>query len=117
MSKQLIAIGIIFSMGTVGCAGLGGPQASSLTAQLREERGLDDLWMPARQTGGKGLETPHYAGEGLGNLWQRDEVSTLSPTPDPAYYERRSGGDLWNPASVVRSWEPKPRPSQERPAP
>ena len=112
MNKQVLTIGIILSLGTIGCAGLGTQHASSLTAQIREDQGLDSLWMPARRQPAEGLETRHLGGEGLGSLWQRREP-TPSPVFDPAYYERRSGGDLWNPASVTRSWEMRPSPSQD----
>lgn len=115
MSKQLVIIGIILSLGTVGCAGLGSQQASSLTAQARQERGLDNLWMPSKSARTGGLEPTHYAGEGLGTLWEPRDAPSPGPVADPAYYERRSGGDLWNPASVARSWETRPTTTLERP--
>jgi hypothetical protein len=115
VNKQLLTIGIILSLGTIGCAGLGTQHASSLTAQIRGDQGLDALWMPARREPAQGIEMRYLGGEGLGSLWQRHEPRP-SPVADPAYYERRSGGDLWNPASVTRSWEPKPSPSQARPS-
>jgi hypothetical protein len=115
MSKELLTLGIILSLGTVGCAGLGGQQASSLSAQIREDHGLDSLWMPAERAPSRGLETPHHAGQGLGALWNNEE-SGPGPVSDPAYYERRSGADLWNPASVTRSWERRQTQAPARPS-
>lgn len=105
MSNPLWTLGIILSLGTAGCAGLGSQQASSLTAQVRKEQGLDGLWMEERKPA-RGIEPQSFAGSGLGGLWDRDEPGT-SPAQDRAYYQSRSGGDLWNPASVTRSWESK----------
>lgn len=117
MSKHLVIIAIVLAAGTVGCAGLGPQQASSLTAQVMQERGLDNLWMSGKSgASSDGVQPPHYAGEGLGTLWESRNPALPSPAVDPAYYERRSGGDLWNPASVVRSWEAKPSPTLERPS-
>jgi hypothetical protein len=114
MTKQLLTLGIIFSLGAVGCAGFGAQQASSLPAQIRLDEGVDGLWMSAERTPSKGLEAPHYSGEGLGGLWDAG-VPTPTPVSDRGYFERRTGGDLWNPASVTRTWDTRetraPRPA------
>lgn len=106
MNKPLLTIGILLSFGTVGCAGLGTQHASTLGAQLGEERGLGSLWTSGEAPAQQALEPTGYAGRALG-LWDRDE---RGPTPeaDRGYYQSRSGGDLWNPASVSRSWDRTP---------
>ena len=114
MNQKLLTIGIILSLGPMGCAGLGPQHASSLTPQIRDDQGLGNLWMPAKRQPAQGIEMLHLGGEGLGSLWEREEPMP-SPVSDPAYYEKRSGGDLWNPASVTRSWEKKPTPSPDGP--
>ena len=77
---------------------------SSLTAQYRAERGVEDLWDASREAPKKGTEPPLYAEQELGALW---DVVPESPEGlvDPGYEVSR-GADLWNPASVSRSWEP-----------
>ena len=107
MNKSLLTIGIILSLGTVGCAGFGVQHNSSLTAQYRAERGVDDLWAEEAPVHAS-AEPPLYAEQELGDLWDapRTEAATvLDPDSD-----RARGGDLWNPASVTRSWEPASSP-------
>jgi len=60
MSKQLLTLGIVLSLGTAGCAGFGLQQGSSLSAQLQQERGLDSLWSSSEEapTGGLGPAAP-----------------------------------------------------------
>ncbi|KPK16387.1 MAG: hypothetical protein AMJ62_05725 [Myxococcales bacterium SG8_38] len=103
MSKPLLTLAITLSLGTVGCAGLGTQHASSLSAQIHDDHGLDGLWMPAEREPSQGLDTSRYS-QGLGALWSGED-STPGPSGDPGYYDKRSGGDLWNPASVTRSWQ------------
>jgi hypothetical protein len=103
MNKSLLSIGIILSLGSVGCAGLGVQQNSSLAGQYRAERGLDELWS-AEQAPPQGAETPLYSEQSLGDLWEAP-TDDLDGVADPGYDAER-GGDLWNPASVTRSWEP-----------
>lgn len=110
MNQSLLSIGIILSLGTVGCAGFGVQHNSSLTAQYRAERGLDDLWVTSEEAPPKGTEPPLYAEQELGTLW---DVHPDGPeaTTEPGYDVGR-GGDLWNPASVTRSWEPSTAPTR-----
>ncbi|MFW2387588.1 MAG: hypothetical protein ACN4G0_04590 [Polyangiales bacterium] len=104
MNKSLLSIGIVLSLGTVGCAGFGVQQSSSLSAQYQQGRGVDALWTATEEGPTQGLETASYAQQGLGDLWNegldgpdgvRDDGSSQTP----------NRGDLWNPASVSRSWE------------
>jgi hypothetical protein len=104
MNKQVLTLGIILSLGSVGCAGLGSSQSSTLPAQVRSEQGLDQLWFAAPRPASEGLETPRYADQGLGTLWG-DGAALPEPLGVQGSREEVNGGDLWNPASVVRSWE------------
>jgi hypothetical protein len=110
MNKSLLTIGIILSLGTVGCAGFGAQHNSSLTAQYRAERGVDDLWA-ANEEAPISAETLLYADQKLGTLW---EAKTEAPDgiADPTSPSKR-GGDLWNPPSVSRSWEASSKPSTQ----
>ena len=103
MSKQLLTLGIVLSLGTAGCAGFGLQQGSSLSAQLQQERGLDSLWSSSEEAPTGGLEAPLYAEQGLGGLWTRS--AEPAPVVDGISDQARSSGDLWNPVSVARSWE------------
>jgi len=104
MNKSLISIGIILSLGSVGCAGFGVQQSSSLAGQHRAERGVDELWSASEEAPPQGADTPLYAEQSLGDLWEAP-TDDLDGVADPGYDAER-GGDLWNPASVTRSWEP-----------
>lgn len=113
MNKQLLTLGIILSLGTVGCAGFGVQQSSSLTGQLRQEQGLDNLWAAEEQPPTGGLEAPRYANRSVLDLWDGAEPAPEG-VADPGYYRSRSGGDLWNPASVSRAWDSEGSPSDGR---
>ena len=104
MGKQALTLGIVLSLGTAGCAGLGLQQSSSLSSQAQQQRGLDDLWVAPQEGPGQGFESRHYAGQGLGTLWG-DEPKEEPSVVYAGTGTRRTGGDLWNPASVARSWE------------
>ena len=106
MNKSLLIIGIILSLGSVGCAGFGLQHNSSLTAQLNQDRGVDSLWLASKQAPAQGVEPSLYAEQQLGALWD-----TRRQTPEgvaASGAEKSRGADLWNSASVARSWEPKP---------
>ncbi|MBT8469718.1 MAG: hypothetical protein HKN10_00590 [Myxococcales bacterium] len=107
MNKPLITLGILLSLGTVGCAGFGVQQSSSLSSQLQKQQGLDGLWSATEQAPGQGLETPRYADQSLGDLWNGD-VESIEAVRGDDLPQGRTGGDLWNPASVTRSWETGP---------
>jgi hypothetical protein len=104
MNNQRLTIGILLSLASVGCAGLGAQPASSLAAQLqnRTGQGVDALWDQAAVTPRQGLESPHYAA-GLGNLWipVSEPVGAVTEAPKTP---SASLGDLWNPSSVTRPW-------------
>ena len=106
MNKQLLALGIILSLGTVGCAGFGVQQSSSLTSQFQNQQGLDELWSATEEAPSQGLETPRYADQSLGDLWN-DGVEGLDAVRGDDSSQSRTGSDLWNPASVSRSWDTK----------
>lgn len=104
MSKQLLTLGIVLSLGTVGCAAVGQQQGSSLSAQAQTERGLDSLWSSAEREPSQGLRTTRYAERELGELWGGgsevpEEVGVVAFPATP------QGGDLWNSAAVARTWE------------
>ena len=116
MNKPLLTIGILLSLGTIGCAGVGVQPSSSLTAQFqnRTGQGLDELWGESEEFSRQGLQSPSYAGT-LGNLWM--------VTPQPihsagAVAKTPSGslGDLWNPSSVTRHWATEADPAYAAPS-
>ena len=97
MSKQLLTLGIILSLGTVGCAGFGVQQGSSLSAGLQHERGLDNLWSASERAPTQGLETRHYAEQELGDLWNDGEDVETSGG-DKGFYANQALGNIWNSA-------------------
>jgi len=104
MNKPLLTFGILLSLGTVGCAGFGVQQSSSLSSQFQKQQGLDTLWIATEEPPTQGLETPRYADQSLGDLWN-DGVENLEAVRGDDSEQSRTGGDLWNPATVTRSWE------------
>lgn len=104
MNKQLLTLGIILSLGTIGCAGFGVQQGSSLTAQIQNEQGLDEFWSSSEDAPTQGLESPRYADQALGGLWHGN-VEAPDGVRDDGSARKTNQGDLWNPASVTRSWE------------
>jgi len=109
MNQSLLSIGIILSLGSAGCAGFGLQSSSSLRAEYVAERGIDELWTPTHTVTAEGAEPPLYAEQELGSLWDapRTGPSGVAGTGE----ETSRSGDLWNPASVTRSWEAVHRPS------
>jgi len=104
MNKPLLTLGIILSLGTVGCSGFGVQQTSSLGSQFQKQQGLDELWSSTEQAPAQGLETPRYADQSLGDLWS-EGVEGLEAVRGGESQQPSTSGDLWNPASVTRSWE------------
>lgn len=104
MNKQLLSLAVILSLGTVGCAGFGLQQSSSLSAEFQKQQGLDELWSVGEATPQQGLETPRYAEQELSHLWNED-TKDLQTVRDDGSAQTPNRGDLWNPASVSRSWE------------
>mgnify|MGYP001817341069 FL=1 len=96
MNKSLISIGIILSLGSVGCAGLSMSSPSVLSSQLRAERGVDSLWISSEESTPQGAEPPLYAEQELGELW--DEVESAEPSVAGVRYDSQRDGDLWNSA-------------------
>ena len=97
MSKQLLTIGIVLSLGTMGCAGIGAQQGSSLSAQLSHEQGLDELWNTREEVPTEGLDAPAYAEQGLGTLWNPSEKANSSGGVIGSYADQ-SLGNLWHSA-------------------
>jgi hypothetical protein len=111
MNKPLLTTGILLSLGTIGCAGVGLQPSSSLTAQFqnRTGQGVDELWDESEEAPRQGLQSPHYAG-GLGSLWMvtpqpANSAEAAAKTPSSSL------GDLWNPSSVTRHWAIDPTPA------
>ena len=96
MNKSLISIGIILSLGSLGCAGLSMSSPSVLSSQLRAERGVDSLWISSEESAPQGAEPPLYAEQELGELW--DEVESAEPSVAGVRYDSQRDGDLWNSA-------------------
>jgi hypothetical protein len=97
MSKQLLTLGIILSLGTVGCAGFGVQKGSTLTARLQSEQALDELWSSSDPAPTKGLDAPAYAEQGLGNLWISTE-NTDAAGGERRFYTKHNLGNLWSSA-------------------
>ena len=97
MSKQLLTLGIILSLGTVGCAGFGVQQGSSLTARLQNEQGLDNLWSSSEPAPTEGFDAPAYADQGLGNLWTTTENADAAGG-ERRFYANQNLGNLWSSA-------------------
>ena len=97
MNKQLLTIGIVLSLATVGCAGFGVQHGSSLTAEVQNEQGLDSLWIAREEAPTQGLDAPAYAEQGLGALWNNPEEAETSGGAIGSY-AHRSLGNLWNSA-------------------
>ena len=110
MNQSLLSIGIILSLGSVGCAGFGLQSSSSLRAEYGAEQGIDELWTATPAVTREGAEPPLYADQELGSLWDapRTGPSGVMGTAE----EAGRAGDLWNPATVTRSWEPAHQPSR-----
>jgi hypothetical protein len=102
MNRSLLTLGLVLSLGSLGCAA-GLQSSSALTGQYRVERGVDDLWIQ-EEAGQRGAETPLYAEQGLGTLW--GSQGEAPPTVVERGADAPRGGDLWNPAPVARSVEP-----------
>ncbi len=96
MNNSLLSIGIILSLGSIGCAGFGLQSNSSLSSQLRAERGVDALWMSSHEAAPQGSEPTLYAEQELGDLW--DEGGAPAPSLAEARYDAEREGDLWNSA-------------------
>ncbi len=103
MNRSLLTLGIVLSFGSVGCAGFGLQSSSALAGQYHADRGVDALWSQQDELP-RGAETPLYAEQELGQLWGIQGESPATIVELGANEAR--GGDLWNPASVARSWEP-----------
>lgn len=75
MTKLNLTLGIILSLGSVGCAGLSGQASGGLTAIPESPRGIDTLWVAPATESRSGV------------------AGTLRRTDAQA-----SRADLWNPA-------------------
>ena len=71
MSKPLLTLAIVVSLGTVGCAGLGIQQGPSLSARIAQDQGVEPLWEhEAKQS--PSVELPLYAEQHLERLWDTE---------------------------------------------
>lgn len=116
MNKPLLTTGILLSLVTIGCAGVGVQPTSSLTAQFqnRTDQGLDELWDEPAEASRQGLQSPSYAGA-LGDLWiaRPQPISSVEAAPKTP---SSSLGDLWNPSSVTRHWATGTSPTYAAPS-
>ena len=108
MNRSLLSIGIILSLGSVGCAGLGIQYSSSLASQVRADRGVEELWWSGEESPSEGLEPPVYAEQQLNALWDPNEHAPQLPVESGS--NRSASSDLWNPASS-RGWQVVDEPS------
>lgn len=104
MNKSILSMGILLSLGTVGCAGLGtqnSPTLASLAGPDSAPRALDSLWDGSEEAPSGGAEVPRYGDQELGALWEngRNPVSGVVEVESTA-----RGSDLWN-VAPVRSGE------------
>jgi hypothetical protein len=106
MSKPLLTLGIIASLSSAGCAGFGVQHSSSLAAPYAAHRGVDSLWESSEEPAPRGVEPSLYAEQELGTLWEATQEAPAGVATAGSGQSR--GSDLWNPASVARSWEPRP---------
>ena len=107
MGKPLLIVGLVLSLGSVGCAGFGLHQSSSLGGRARPEQGLDELWLDEERDPARGIEPRFYAEQELGDLWSSAEedpqtqsglkASTRTPSRIGAStrYADRGLDDLW----------------------
>ena len=95
MHKPLVALVIITSLGSAGCAGFQVQHGSSLASQFAAEGGCDNLWEPCEEAPTKGAEVPTRAEQRLENLWIG---SAGQPTGVTQTHYQRRGSDLWNSA-------------------
>jgi hypothetical protein len=77
MSKQLLTLGIVLSLGTLGCAGAGIQQGPTASAHVSQEQGISDLWHYTKARPTQGLEAPLYAGQHLDGLWDSDPARSI----------------------------------------
>ena len=94
MNKSVLTIGIVLSLGTVGCAGVGVQQGPSLTAHAQTEQGLDRLWVAREEVPTQGLEAGPYAEQGLDGLWDPREAPLASGRATRSFADRGLGS-LW----------------------
>lgn len=109
MNRSLLTLGIVLSLGSVGCAGFGLQSSSSFGSAHRADRGVDGLWDTA-PVASSSAEPPRYADQSLDHLWE-SQAEAPAGVVDPGYDDERRG-DLWNPSSVTRSWEPTDAPNR-----
>ena len=55
MNSQLLTIGIVLSLATTACTGLGVQTGPTLASQIFEEQGLGNLWTEATDTAPEGV--------------------------------------------------------------
>ena len=100
MSKPLLTLGIILSLGTVGCASVGVPQGTSYASARNADRGVDTLWQADRsasRAGVAGVVDGASASETRADLWNP------APRTEPANADERPKGGLFvsNPSSGI----------------
>jgi hypothetical protein len=88
MNKSLLTIGILLSLSTAGCAGMGVQHGSSLHASVQQEPGLDSLWLARKKAPVQGLEAPAYAEQALGGLWDAREAPVSTPGTTRSFADR-----------------------------
>lgn len=100
MSKPLLTLGIILSLGTVGCASVGAPQGTSYASVRDADRGVDALWQADRsasRAGVAGVVDGSSANETRADLWNP------ATGTEPASADERPKGGLYvsNPSSGI----------------
>ena len=99
MSKSLLTLGIILSLGTVGCASVGVPQGTSYASVRDSDRGVDTLWQadPTASRAGVAGVVDGASGTERADLWNP------APRTEPARADERPKGGLYvsNPSSGI----------------
>jgi hypothetical protein len=92
MSKHLLTLGIVLSLGTIGCAGVGIQHGPTASAKISQEQGIDDLWQATEPRPTQGFEAPLYAGQHLDGLWDDYPAKSIEPEDASDGANRRGTG-------------------------
>ena len=86
MNKQALIVGIALSLVTSACTGLGVQTGPTLTSQIREEQGLNELWGERGQPSPNSTVSVEVRDEDTDDLWMeaRENVEFNGHSGEPA---------------------------------